>query len=92
METNFLKTLGTSDIQSYINVLNAYSENCIGEDIFEVGFNSSTGYVYIALEMNIQIASCFGQSVEYIVTNYNDGEEHFFNDYDEAVDFANTLN
>ena len=43
------------------------------EEIMEVGFNQNSGYVYIALENGISIASAFGQSVEYIVTNMDNG-------------------
>ena len=45
------------------------------------GFNTSSGYVYIALENGVTIASCFGQSVDYIVTNPNSGEEVFLSRY-----------
>ena len=52
----------------------------------ECGFNNMSGYVYIALENGIQIASCFGQSVEFIVTDYEDGEEEFFDNYFDAYE------
>jgi len=52
------------------------------------GFNTSSGYVYIALENGITLASCFGQSVDYLVTDYDTGEEHFCDTYEEAI---NTL-
>jgi len=58
----------------------------------EIGFNTSSGYVYIALGNGVQIASCFGQDVEYIVTDYNSGEEHYFESYEEANDFNNKDN
>tara|TARA_B100000700_G_scaffold291809_1_gene351145 strand:+ start:657 stop:965 length:309 start_codon:yes stop_codon:yes gene_type:complete len=54
------------------------------EEIMEVGFNQNSGYVYIALENGISIASAFGQSVEYIVTNMDNGEEYFLDSYSEA--------
>jgi len=65
-------------------VWEAYYKNTSREDIMEVGFNEQTGYVYIALEYGIQIASAFGQSVDYIVTDFEDGEEFFFDSYEEA--------
>ena len=65
-------------------VWKAYYKNAAREDIMEVGFNQNTGYVYIALECGIQIASACGQSVEFIVTDFEDGEEFFFDSYDEA--------
>lgn len=92
METNFLKKMGTLDIQSYINVLNAYSEHFINENIFEVGFNTDSGYVYIALELNVQIISRLGMEVEYLITNFDSGEEYFFNDYSKAIEFIDKLN
>lgn len=85
METNFLNKLGSSDYESWILVQQAYRDNCFGEEIMETGFNTSSGYVYIALENSIQIASCFGQSVDYIVYDFETGEEHFFDEYDEAI-------
>jgi hypothetical protein len=51
-----------------------------------VGFNANSGYVCIALEDGITIASMLGRDVEYIVTDYNDGEEFFFDTYKEALD------
>lgn len=66
-------------------VFKAYAENCSREDIMEVGFNANSGYVYIALENGIQIACCMGQDVEFIVTEFETGEEFFLETYDEAV-------
>jgi hypothetical protein len=65
-------------------VWKAYYKNASREDIMEVGFNEQTGYVYIALEYGIQIASAFGQSVEFIVTDMENGEEFFYDSYTEA--------
>jgi hypothetical protein len=65
-------------------VWKAYYKNASREDIMEVGFNQNSGYVYIALEYGITIASAFGQDVEFIVTDFEDGEEFFFDSYDEA--------
>jgi len=68
-------------------VFEAYAS--IGEEIMEdgIGFNPHSGYVYIALENGISICSMLGRDVEYLVTNFNDGEEHFFNTYEEAESF-----
>ena len=49
-----------------------------------IGFNANSGYVYIALEDGITIASMLGRDVEYLVTDYDDGEEFFFDTYKEA--------
>jgi hypothetical protein len=67
----------------------AYSEFAIGECIMEggIGFNPNSGYVYIALENGISICSMLGREVEYLVTDFNDGEEHFFDTYEEAETF-----
>ena len=46
--------------------------------------NMNTGYVYIALENGITIASNFGQKVEYIVFDFEDGEEYILNTYRQA--------
>ena len=86
METNeFIKDLGTSDYESWILVQKAHLKNAYNEEIMECGFNKQTGYVYIALENGIQIASCFGQDVEYIKYNYKTDQELFYEEYTEAL-------
>ena len=77
----YLESLGMS------KVFEAYAS--IGEDIMEggIGFNPNSGYVYIALENGISICSMLGRDVEYLVTDFNDGEEHFFDTYEEAEGF-----
>jgi hypothetical protein len=57
-----------------------------------VGFNPNSGYIYIALESGICICSCIGRDVEYLVTNFETGEETFFSSYDEAETYLVTLN
>lgn len=79
-------TIASLDAQSLSNVFAAYAEDCAGEDIMEIGFNKNSGYVYIALENGIQIASCFGHSVVFVTTDFNDGEEYFAGTYDGALD------
>jgi hypothetical protein len=61
----------------------------INEEIMEngIGFNPNSGYVYIALDNGISICSMLGREVEYLVTDFNDGEEHFFDTYEEAETF-----
>lgn len=66
------------------NCLKAYADNCSREMIYGIGFNSNSGYVYIALESGIQIASMLGREVEYIVTDFETGEEFFYNTFEEA--------
>ena len=60
-----------------------------GPEVMEdgIGFNADSGYVYIALEEGVTICSMLGQDVEYLVINYDDGEETFFDTYEEAVEF-----
>ena len=81
-----LDIMGSSDIQSMHLVIGAYRELSTNEEIMEggTGFNTMSGYVYIGLENGISICSCFGQSVDYLVTDFEDGEETFFDTYEEA--------
>ena len=51
----------------------------------ETGFNVKTGYVWIALESGITIASN-GGSVKYVATNWLINKEYFFDDYDKALE------
>ena len=64
----------------------AYANNCSGELINEIGFNADSGYVYIYLENGVSICSCMGQSVEYLTTNFSNGEEFFHDSYEVAID------
>lgn len=64
--------------------LEAYADNCAGEDIMEIGFNAYSGYTYIALENGVQICSMLGRDVEYLVTDFETGEETFLESYEEA--------
>jgi hypothetical protein len=68
------------------NCFLAYAEHCAGMS-FECGFNPNSGYVYIALENGISICSMLGREVEYLVTNFDNGEEYFFPTYHEAETF-----
>ena len=52
--------------------------------IMEIGFNPNSGYVYIALEDGISICSNMGQQVEFLVTWTDNGDEEFFDTYEEA--------
>ena len=86
MNTNeFINDLGTSDYESWILVQKAHLEHAYNESVEDYGFNRNSGYVYVALENGIQIASCFGQSVEYIKYDYETEEELFFDTYQEAL-------
>ena len=81
----FLNDLGSSDFESWILVNKAFQKYAKGEDIMECGFNKNSGYVYIALENGVTIASCFGQEVDYIIYDFETGEEHFLDEYKEAL-------
>jgi hypothetical protein len=85
----FIQELRNSDLESWILVQRAYQEFAQREDIMECGFNEMSGYVYIALENGVQIASCFGQSVDYIVYDFESDEEEFFDTYTEAINSIN---
>ena len=65
-------------------VFMAYANECSRSEIMEVGFNPNSGYVYIALEDGISICSNLGREVEFLVTDVNDGEETFYDTYEEA--------
>jgi len=85
METkDLIQQLGGSDLESWILVQRAYKDYAADEDIMECGFNKQSGYVYIALENGISIASCFGQNVEYITYDFETGEEEFYDNYEES--------
>jgi hypothetical protein len=75
------------EAQGISNCFQAYAENCTNEDILGIGFNSNSGYTYIALEIGITICSMLGRKVEFLVTDNETGDEHFFNDYDSANKF-----
>ena len=80
------------EAKSLAKVWEAYAENCAGYEIFEIGFNDQSGYVYIALEDQITIASNFGQDVVFIVTDHDSGEEFFLDTYDEDEQQLNLIN
>jgi hypothetical protein len=73
------------------NCFKAYADDCPCEEIMEVGFNPNSGYVYIALENDVNICSRLGADVEYLVTNFEDGEESFFHVYSSALEFQKKL-
>ena len=92
-----LKIYGLNNIVAYSEAIGlskcfeAYARlDC--KDIFEIGFNDQTGYVYIALEENITICSMLGRDVEYLVTDFDNGEEFFFDLMEDAENALNTLN
>jgi hypothetical protein len=90
MQNLDLSKLGPLELLSYEIVLRNYNRYAIRECILETGFNSMSGYVYIALENGVQIVSNFGQDVEFIIYNYETENEYYFDTYDEALNSLNT--
>ena len=82
--------IGNLEAIGLANCLNAYAENNC-EDIFEIGFNENSGNIYIALEDNITICSYLGQRVQYLVTDFDNGKEFFFDNYTDAINKLNTI-
>jgi hypothetical protein len=90
-----LNEMGSIDIQSMHLVIDAWKElQYADKDIMYegTGFNTMSGYVYIALENNITICSCFGQEVEYLVTDFETGEEYFYETFEEALNKLEKIN
>lgn len=85
MTNNLTDSLAHLEAKGMGKVWMAYADNCAGEYIMEVGFNPNSGYVYIALENGVCIGSNLGGDVEYIVTDFNNGDEFFFEDYETAL-------
>ena len=92
MKIHNYENMGSLDKKSLELVWKAYNDTRLNEDIFEIGFNINSGYVYIALENGISIASCFGQSVDFIVTDSYNGDEFFCDTYEEAETKLEKLN
>jgi hypothetical protein len=84
---NFNNGIAHCEALGLSKVFKAYSQYASRYEIESIGFNDNSGYVYIALECGLCICSCVGQDVEYLVTNYDNGEETFFDDFDEAMQF-----
>jgi len=85
MIANFINKLGSSDLRSFIKVLEAYLDtDAFINPIEDVGYNNESGYVYLFLFNGIQIACKFGENVEFII-NDEDREEIFFDNYNDAL-------
>ena len=83
---NFSESIAFCEAQGLALCFQSYADNCAGESIFAIGFNANSGYVYIALDNGVQIASCMGQSVEYIVSTSASDDEQFFESYKCALE------
>lgn len=67
----------------------AYAEHFASEEILEEGFNHNSGYVYIALESGVSIASLLGGDVMYIVYDDNLDEELFIESFEYYEQYIN---
>jgi len=72
------------EAQGFAKCFQSYADNCASREIMDIGFNSNSGYTYIALENGITICSCLGGDVEYLVTDFGESEEFFYATYEEA--------
>ena len=89
---NFGESIPYCEARGLSLCFGAYAENCSTEYINSVGFNPNSGYVYVALENGISICSCLGQGVEFLVTDFQTGEEFFYEDYSNALNHPYTIN
>jgi hypothetical protein len=89
--TNTIEITGISNSIAYCEakglgmIFQAYANECPSEEIMGIGFNPNSDYVYIALENGISICSCMGHQVDYLVTNFYNGNETFYDTYKEAT-------
>ena len=82
------------EAQGLAKVFQAYADHATNESILEggIGFNENSGIVYIALENGVSICSAFGQDVEYLVTDFENGDEEFFELYEDALSLIEHYN
>ena len=83
---NFINKLGSSDVYSFSLCLTAYVDHCFNECIDDIGFNSSDGTFYIALNNCITITSAFGQPVKFVTVNTDDDDNNPYDDYEKEFD------
>jgi len=84
--SDFLNTLGASDMRSLIIILQTYNNDykIKSNGIEDIGFNTNSGYVWLLLGDGITIVSCFGQSVEFMTIDSR-GNEIFYDTYYDAI-------
>jgi hypothetical protein len=90
-----LEKMSYVEIKSLELVLKEYrsmppSYDALLDETF-VGYNSNSGYTYIALECGITLGCNDGNTVEYIVTDTDTGEEYFEEDINDALDRINSF-
>tara|TARA_R110001606_G_scaffold6439_6_gene28931 strand:- start:1606 stop:1938 length:333 start_codon:yes stop_codon:yes gene_type:complete len=85
--------MGNSDLMSISLLFQEMADNpnLSTEDIFEIGYNSISGYTYISLESRVDIVSIIGKPVEFLVTDFEDGTEYFLETYKEAEEKSKEL-
>ena len=88
---NISDSIAYCEAQGLAICFQAYADECARASIMAVGFNSNSGYVYIALDNGISICSMLGRGVEYLVTNFEDGEETFLESYNEAEELQSSM-
>lgn len=72
--------------QAIANVFDAYANEANDEEIVKVEYNSNRNYVYLELYNGVSICSILEGYLQYMVTDTFDGEEYFFDNYDEALE------
>lgn len=82
----FISKLGSSDVYSFSLCLTAYVDHGFKHCIDDIGFNSSNGAFYIALDNCITITSSFGQPVKYVTVNTDDDDSNPYDDYEKEFD------
>jgi hypothetical protein len=75
------------DAKSKAKVWDAYAEHFANEEIMEENFNPRSGYVYIALENGIQIVSKSGKEAQFLIYDFETGEEMFFTEIEYLNDY-----
>ena len=84
---NLSDSISYCEAEGLSKLFKEYAENFAGEYINCIGFNPNSGYTYIALENGIQICSMLGNDIQYLITDFETGEETFFDSYKEAEKF-----
>lgn len=82
----FISKLGSSDLYSFTLCLNAYIDFGFRHCIDDIGFNSSNGAFYIALDNGITITSSFGQRVEFVTMNLDDDDTNPYDNHEKEFD------
>lgn len=88
---NLKNSIAYCEAKSLSLCFEAYADFSAGEEITEIGFNQNSGYVYICLDNGISICSAFSREVEFLINNFENGEETFFETYQEAEEALQTF-